>query len=94
MTTTIHQATTELEQFYQALLQDPMLQERLKAATDPDNLCELAVELGQEKGYSFTKEEVLAAMAIEIAIGEGQIVALSDDDGEGMPITYTLSGCY
>lgn len=70
MTTTI-QATTDLERFYYELLQDPMLQERLKAATDPNHLCELAVELGWEKGYCFTKEEALAAMAIEAAL-EGE----------------------
>lgn len=67
MTTTIK--TTDLEQFYIDLLQDPMLQERLKAATDPESLSELAIELGKEKGYLFTKEEVLAAMAIEAAMG-------------------------
>ncbi len=69
ITTTATQTTTSLEQFYQELLNDPILQERLKAATDPESLCELAVELGKEKGFSFTKEEALAAMAIESAMG-------------------------
>ncbi|UBF28792.1 Nif11-like leader peptide family natural product precursor [Kovacikia minuta CCNUW1] len=70
MTTTITTRTcSDLEQFYTELLTDPMLQERLKAATDPDSLCALAVELGKEKGYSFSKEEALAAMAIESAMG-------------------------
>lgn len=68
MTTTTAK-TTNLEQFYTELLKDPMLQERLKAATSPENLTELAVELGKTKGYAFTKEEVLAAMAIEFAMG-------------------------
>lgn len=94
ITKTAPQTTTDLEQFYLELLKDPMLQERLKAATDPESLCELAVELGKEKGYSFTKEEVFAAMAIEVAIGEEHIVGLNDDEGDDMPITYTLSGCY
>ncbi|NJR62449.1 MAG: Nif11-like leader peptide family natural product precursor [Cyanobacteria bacterium CRU_2_1] len=95
MTTATQKTTTALEQFYQELLKDPMLQEQLKSAINPENLCDLAVELGKEKGYSFTKEEVFAAMAIEVAVGEEGIVGLSDDDeGEGMPITYTLSGCY
>ncbi|WP_019499728.1 Nif11-like leader peptide family natural product precursor [Pseudanabaena sp. PCC 6802] len=95
ITTTTTQSTTNLEQFYLELLKDPMLQERLKAATDPDSLGELAVKLGEEKGYFFTKEEVLAAMAIEVAIGNEWIEALAnDDEGEDVPITYTLSACY
>lgn len=76
-TTTTTKTTTDLEQFYTEVLKDPMLQERLKAATDPDSLCELAVELGKEKGYSFTKEEVLAAMAIEAAMG-GEYLEVGD----------------
>jgi Nif11 domain len=94
ITKTAPQTTTDLEQFYLELLKDPMLQERLKVATDPEGLCDLAVELGQEKGYSFTKEEVFAAMAIEVAIGEDRIVGLIEGEGDDMPITYTLSGCY
>lgn len=44
-TTTTTKTTTALEQFYTELLKDPILQERLKAATDPKSLSELAVEL-------------------------------------------------
>lgn len=76
-TTTTTKTTTALEQFYTELLKDSVLQERLKAATDPESLSELAVELGKEKGYSFTKEEVLAAMAIEAAMG-GEYVEVGD----------------
>lgn len=64
-TTTTIKITTDLEQFYAEVLKDRMLQERLKAATDPENLIELAVELGKEKGYFFTKEEIIATAAIE-----------------------------
>ena len=76
-TKTTTKTITDLEQFCIELLKDPMLQERLKAATDPDSLCELAVELGNEKGYSFTKEEALAAMAIEAAMG-GEYLEIGD----------------
>ncbi|GAP94800.1 Nif11-like leader peptide family natural product precursor [Leptolyngbya sp. NIES-2104] len=62
MTTNPIKPTTDLEQFYAQYLKDPMLQERLKAATTPDNLCELAVELGKEQGYCFTKEEAMATL--------------------------------
>jgi predicted ribosomally synthesized peptide with nif11-like leader len=77
MTTTTIKTTTDLEQFYAEVLKDSVLQERLKTATSPGNLCELAVELGKEKGYSFTKEEVLAAMAVEAAMG-GEYMEVGD----------------
>jgi predicted ribosomally synthesized peptide with nif11-like leader len=85
MTTITTEKTTALEGFYQELLTDPMLQERLKAATDPESLCELAVELAKEKGYSFSKEEALAAMAIEAAMG-GEYVEVGDPLSSEGPI--------
>jgi hypothetical protein len=85
------QTTTDLEQFYTEVLKDPILQERLKSATDPDSLCELAVELGKAKGYSFTKEEALAAMAIEAAMG-GEYVEVGEPLVEG-PIARSSPRC-
>ncbi|MBN4003109.1 Nif11-like leader peptide family natural product precursor [Nostoc sp. LPT] len=70
--------TNDLKQFYTKVLKDPMLQERLKA-TDPESLSELAVEQGKEKGYSFTKEEILRAMAIKAVIA-GEYVELGEDE--------------
>ena len=82
-TTTTTKTTTALAQFYAELLQEPALQERLQAATDPESLAKLVVEMGSEAGYSLTKEEVLAAMAIEAAMG-GEYVEekLSELSGE------------
>lgn len=70
MKTTAQPTITNLEQFYQEVLVDPVLQEKLKAAVDPDSLCQLAIQLGEEQGYHFTKEEVQAALAIEVALIE------------------------
>lgn len=61
--------TSDLEQFYSELLSNATLQEKLKAATDLDSLCQIAVQLGEESGYEFTIEEVKAALAIEVALG-------------------------
>lgn len=69
MTTITTNRTTDLEEFYTELLRNSILQERLKAATSPESLSELVVELGKEKGYFFSKQEVLAAMAIEASMG-------------------------
>ena len=60
--------TNALNQFYTALLKDSVLQEGLKAAKTSESLSELAVELGKENGYSFAKEDILAAMAIVAAM--------------------------
>ena len=68
-TLTLNKTETALAQFYAELLQEPALQQRLQAATDPESLAKLVVELGCKKGYSFATEEVLAAMAIEAAMG-------------------------
>jgi Nif11 domain len=62
MTTSSSNPTTDLEQFYNQYLKDPTLQEQLKTATTPENMCKLAVELGKEQGYRFTKEEAMAAL--------------------------------
>ncbi|MGG6264536.1 Nif11-like leader peptide family natural product precursor [Leptolyngbya sp. AN03gr2] len=77
MKTMTTKTTTDLQQFYTQVLKDPMLQEQLKAATTPENLCELAVELGKEQGYFFTKEEALAAFQIELAFA-GESIEVGD----------------
>ena len=47
--TTATKTTIDREQFYTELLKDPILQEPLKAITDPDSLSELSVELSNEQ---------------------------------------------
>ncbi|MCU0537092.1 MAG: Nif11-like leader peptide family natural product precursor [Hydrococcus sp. Prado102] len=47
-----------LEQLRQEVAQNPALQERLSQAKNHESLIALVTELGQEKGYSFTRQEV------------------------------------
>lgn len=54
--------TKSLEKFRQQVLQDPILAEQFKAIQSPDEFANLAVQLGQQLGYSFTAEEVKAAL--------------------------------
>jgi Nif11 domain len=79
MTTTIDTQTTRnsLEQFYQELLKSPELQAKLKEASDPESLCQAAVQLGAERGYCFTVEQVRAAMTIEASMG-GDLIEETD----------------
>ena len=46
-----------LEQLHQEVAQDSALQERINQAKDNESLVAIVTELGQEKGYSFTKQE-------------------------------------
>ena len=46
-----------LEQLRQEVAQDSALQERLNQAKDNESLITLVTEVGQEKGYSFTRQE-------------------------------------
>ncbi len=51
---------TDLEKFYEDVLRDQTLQERLISVNDSGNMAALAVGLGKEKGYDFTVAEVEA----------------------------------
>jgi predicted ribosomally synthesized peptide with nif11-like leader len=52
-----------LEQFYQTIAQDEELQQKLATVSDGDTFAQLIIELGEHKGYSFTKEQVKADIA-------------------------------
>lgn len=47
-----------LEIFKQVLVKSTLLQERLKPVLDKGSFVQLLVELGAERGYTFTAEEV------------------------------------
>ncbi len=51
-----------IQQFIQAIMQNPALQEQLEAAPDQQSMVNLAVRLGEENGYSFTADEVTALL--------------------------------
>jgi hypothetical protein len=85
--TNLQTTSNSMEQFYQELLKSPELQAKLKQASDPESLCQLAVKLGEEMGYSFTIEEARAAMAIEVAIG-GDVIEESNLSTRISPVAY------
>ncbi len=55
-------AQENLDHFYQIAAQDQELQEKLKAAIDSEAFVKLVVELGEEKGYKFTTQELKRAI--------------------------------
>jgi hypothetical protein len=83
--TNLPATSNSLEQFYQELLKSPELQAKLKEASDPESLCQLAVQQGNEMGYSFTIEQARAALAIEVAIG-GDVLEESNLSTRNAPI--------
>jgi predicted ribosomally synthesized peptide with nif11-like leader len=50
------------EQFRQLVLQETVLQERLRETSDREAFIKLVVRLGEERGYRFTAADVEAAM--------------------------------
>ena len=50
------------EQFREFVFADVALQEQLRAAKDEESFIALTVRLGAERGYSFTTEDVTAAL--------------------------------
>lgn len=56
-------STESLEQFIQEVVQDQALQEQLRAVPNQESIVSLAVQLGQERGYNFTDEEVREKLA-------------------------------
>lgn len=61
--------TRSLEQFFQEVLSNTMLQNKLKEATNLESFSQLVVVLGEEYGYAFSIEEVQADSAVKAAIG-------------------------
>lgn len=94
MNTTTNQKTTNngLEQFYQELLKSPELQAKLKTASDPESLCQMAVNLGADMGYEFTIEQARAAMAIEVAVG-GDVLEESNLSTIDSPVARGCASC-
>lgn len=65
--------TQSLEKFKQQVLQDPTLADQFKTVTSPDAFANLAVQVGQQLGYSFTVEDVKAALAQQSSSGSPEL---------------------
>ncbi|BAZ52084.1 nitrogen fixation protein [Nostoc sp. NIES-4103] len=53
-------SVAQLETFYQEVLQDKALQERFKPLTERESVVALVMNIGRERNYDFTLEEVEA----------------------------------
>jgi predicted ribosomally synthesized peptide with nif11-like leader len=66
-----------LDQFLQMVAQDLELQEKLKDTFDRDAYISSVVKLGNEKGYSFSNNEVVAALEAAVQEANGNDVSVS-----------------
>ncbi len=57
-------------QFYQEVMQEPALLQQFQGAPNEERLADLAVKVGQQKGYSFTINEAKQALAAQNAVSE------------------------
>ncbi len=74
-----------VNQFYQVASRDPDLQLQFQCAADEESLVKMAVEVGQQHGYSFTAEEVIQAIALAHPPTEATgIVELADEQLEAV----------
>lgn len=58
-------STQNLTQFIQEVYDNSELREQLSAATDQTSFVNLAVTLGEDHGYSFTHDEVIAVLVLK-----------------------------
>lgn len=81
----VSQSLPPIEQFQRVLLQDPALQETLARAQSHDAFLDAAVQLGNDHGYVFTKEQLQAHIATleQQQSGAGGVTAPQAD-----PIQY------
>ncbi|MBD1847191.1 Nif11 family protein [Cyanobacteria bacterium FACHB-63] len=82
-----------LEQFNQVILHDSTIQEQLKVSIDQAGFAKLMVELGAEKGYSFTVADVEEQLSVGQAV---EVRDLCNEELEavagGLQASYT-GGC-
>jgi predicted ribosomally synthesized peptide with nif11-like leader len=82
----------DVQRLHQEVLQDVALQQRLRDAKDDQSLVALALEIGQQKGYTFTKEEAQQYIK-DLNISRSQ-QELSDEQLEAIAGGRTTSAAY
>jgi predicted ribosomally synthesized peptide with nif11-like leader len=73
-----------VNQFYQIVLEDAALQQQFQSAVDEESLVNLAVQLGQQQGYSFTSEDVIQSLALSQSSETTGLVELADEQLEAV----------
>ena len=72
---------SDINQFYKEVLQDPELLKQLQSTTSRENLVNIAVELGEEKGYSFNTKQLTEWIIAQQKVADTE---LTEDDLESL----------
>lgn len=93
---------SDLEKFrQQEILNNAELQTRIKAASSAEEIASLSVQVGQEKGYSFTVDEVLASIkeaaklngwqpsVAEQDLSDEQLEAVAGGKSQSLEVAFT-----
>jgi predicted ribosomally synthesized peptide with nif11-like leader len=97
---TLIMSRANVEGFYRFVEGNEQIQSQLKAAGSKDKFLEMAVQLGQENGYTFnaeTVEEYLASLAQEAPdaeLSEEQLEAVAGGRAKGFTFCVTKSKCW
>jgi predicted ribosomally synthesized peptide with nif11-like leader len=84
-----------LEQFLQQVQQDDALRTRLAAATNPEDAVKLALEMGAEKGYTFTEAEVREAIQNRQApkLSDRELDQVAGGDNPYQSMSFVIRCC-
>ena len=66
----------DLERFYQAVTNEPSLNQQFESITERGDFIRRAVQLGAQKGYTFTASEVKASIEANTASEQGEYFCL------------------
>lgn len=73
---------SDINQFYKEVLQEPELVKQLQSTTSRENLVNIAVELGEEKGYSFNTKQLTEWIIAQQKVADE--AELTEDDLESL----------
>lgn len=88
-----------VEKFYELVQNNEQLQEQLKAAGNKESFLDLAVQLGQENGYTFTSQDVDALLNQKSQEGaselsDAELASVAGGEAEGFTFCITKSECW
>lgn len=66
----------DLDKFYQIVADDPTLAQQFESITEKEDFLKLAVQIGSQRGYSFTVAEVESSIEDTTSSEQGEYFCL------------------
>lgn len=85
-----------VQQFYDMVSNNSEMQERLKTAGSKENFFNMAVQLGQENGYTFTSQEVESFLnqRNQSELSDRELESVAGGEASGFTFCITKSDCW